>query len=82
MEHHNSPDTIQQLINLIDSCPFTDAPALTVSQDRAKAFLTGQRAYIFSSVFLVDGVVDNLEMCGSANLFFFLLFFPFAVQEG
>ena len=27
MEHHNSPDTIQQLINLIDSCPFTDAPA-------------------------------------------------------
>lgn len=38
MEHHNSPDAIQQLINLIDSCPFTDVPALTVSQDKTKAF--------------------------------------------
>lgn len=76
MEHHNSPDTIQQLINLIDSCPFTDVPALTVSQDKANAFWQ-DREHIYFPLFSRGWGCRQLEMCGSANLLFSFPSFPF-----
>ena len=73
MEHHNSPDTMQQLINLIDSCPFMMFLPWQSLKIRRTPFDRTESIYIFLC-FLADGVVDNLKCVAQQICFFFLLF--------